>query len=334
MSAQDVQIVIPDDFPPAYGSAEQEDLRRLAPYGPVTLYDTRFADRAEFFRRIAPAHVVINVRAYSLFDDEALAQAPNLRMISILGTGTDNVDLEAAARRGVVVTNTPGVGAPSVAELSLGLMLAVTRAIPQSDARLRAGTWQHVEGPELEGKTLGLLGLGLIGQRFARLGQGLGMRVIGWSWRQDPERAAAAGVELVERDELFRQADVVSIHLRNSPEARGLVGRRELALMKPTAYLINTARAAIVDQDALVEALRERRIAGAGLDVFLQEPLPPEANPFKDLDNVVLMPHAGAVTREANARSRKMPVDNIIAFLEGRPEHVVNPAALSRSNEQ
>src|SRR3712207_4195185 len=144
---QDVQIVIPGDSPPAYGSAEQEDLRRLLAYGPVNLYDTRFADRDEFFRRIAPAHVVINVRAYSLFDDEALAQAPNLRMISILGTGTDNVDLEAAARRGVVVTNTPGVGAPSVAELSLGLMLAVTRAIPQSGARLRAGTWQHVEGP-------------------------------------------------------------------------------------------------------------------------------------------------------------------------------------------
>ena len=326
----DARIVVPDDYPPAYGSPEQEDLRRLAPYGDVTVYDTRFADRAELFRRIAPAEVVINVRSYCVFDDEALGQAPNLRMISILGTGTDNVDLEAATRRGVVVTNTPGVGAPSVAELALGLMLAVARAIPLSDRRLRDGAWQHVEGPELAGKTLGLLGLGLIGQRVARIGQGLGMRVVGWSFRRDPERAAACGVELVERDDLFRQADVVSIHLRNSPEARDFVGRRELALMKPGAILINTARGALVDQGALAEALRDGRLAGAGLDVYPQEPLPPEANPFRDLDNVVLTPHAGAVTREANARSRKMPVDNIIAFLEGRPEHVVNPAVLER----
>ena len=167
------------------------------------------------------------------------------------------------------------------------------------------------------------------------MAQGLGMRVLAWSFTRDPARAAALGVELVpDRDDVFRQSDVVSVHLRNTPEVRGLIGARELGLMKPTAYLINTARAAIVDQDALVDALRERRIAGAGIDVFLQEPLPPEANPFKDLDNVVLMPHAGAVTREANARSRKMPVDNIIAFLDGRPEHVVNPAALEVSNEK
>ena len=319
-----VQIVVPDDYPPAYGSAEQEDLQRLAGYGTVTIHTTRYADRAEFFRRIAPAEVVINIRAYSVFDDEALSHAPNLRMISILGNGTDNVDLAAATRRGITVTNTPGVGAPSVAELALGLMLATARAIPLSDRRLRDGTWQHVEGPELHGKTLGLLGLGAIGQHFARIGNGLGMRVISWSFRQDAARAAAVGAALVERDDLFRQADVVSVHLRNTPEARNFVGRRELALMKSTALLINTARGALVDQDALAEALRAGQIAGAGLDVYVQEPLPSDSNPFRDLDNVVLMPHAGAVTHEANTRSRKMPVDNIIAFLEGRPEHVVN----------
>ena len=323
-----VSIVIPDDFPVAYGGPNQDDLRRLAPFGTVNVHASRWADRAELFRRIAPADVVINVRAYSLFDDEALAHAPRLKLISILGTGTDNVDLDAATRRGVLVTNTPAVGAPSVAEMSLGLMLAVARAIPLSERRLRAGLWQHEVGPELEGKTLGLLGLGAIGQHFARLGRGLGMRLIGWSFHHDPARAAACGVELVARDEVFRQADVVSVHLRNSPEARGLVGRRELGLMKPSAILINTARAAIVEQDALVEALQQRRIAGAGLDVYLTEPLPIDQNPFKDLDNVVLTPHAGGVTAESNARSRKMPVDNIIAFLEGHPEHVVNPGAL------
>jgi D-3-phosphoglycerate dehydrogenase len=323
-------IVVPDDHPVFYGGADQADLQRLAPHGAVRVYPTRFADRAELFDRIAPADVLINVRAYCVLDDEAMAHAPELRMISIMGTGTDNVDLDAATRRGIVVTNTPAVGAVSVAELSLGLLLAVARAIPRSDRRLRAGTWQHVEGPELYGKTLGLLGLGAIGQHMARLGRGLGMRVIAWSYRRDPARAAACGAELVERDEVFRQADVVSVHVRNTPEARGLVGARELALMKPTALLINTARAAIVDQDALVAALRAGRIAGAGLDVFLEEPLRPASNPFKEFDNVVLTPHIGAVTVEANARARKMPVDNILAFFAGRPEHVVNPGVTPR----
>lgn len=320
-----MEIVIPDDFPPMYASLDQVDLRRLRPYGDVRLHTTRAADRAELFTRIEPAEVIINVRAYTALDDEAMARAPQLKMISILGTGTDNVDLEAARRRGVVVTNTPGVGAPSVAELTLGLMLAVTRAIPLSDGRVRRGTWQHVEGPELDGKTLGLLGLGAIGARVASIaGHGLGMRVIAWSFNPDQTRAERLGVELVDRDEVFRESDVVSVHLRNTPEVRNLVGARELALMKPSAYLINTARGALVDSAALAAALRAGTIAGAGLDVFTEEPLPPERNPFLDLPNVVLTPHLGAVTVEANARSRAMPIDNIIAFLEGRPAHVVN----------
>jgi D-3-phosphoglycerate dehydrogenase len=320
-----MNIVIPDDYPPTYASLDQEDLRRLAPFGDVKLYTTRASDRAELFERIGSADVLINVRSYTSLDDEAFSHAPQLQMVSILGTGTDNVDLEAAARRGITVTNTPGVGAPSVAELTIGLMLSLTRAIPLSDQRLRQGAWQHVEGPELAGKTLGLLGLGAIGQYVARLGRGLGMRVIAWSFLRDVERAQRLEVELVDnRDDVFRHADVVSIHLRNTPEVRGLVGEREIALMKPTAYLINTARAALIDQDALAAALRSGRLAGAALDVFLEEPLPPDRNPFRELPNVVLTPHVGAVTQEAAARSRAMPVDNILAYLKGRPEHVVN----------
>ena len=321
-------IVIPDDYPPTYARPDQVDLARLAAYGTLSLHTSRALSRAELLQRIASADVLINVRAYTLLDAEAMAAAPKLRMISILGTGTDNVDLSAATRRGIVVTNTPGVGAASVAELTLGLMLAVARTIPVADAQLRQGVWRHREGPELEGKTLGVLGLGAIGRRVARLGQGLGMRVLGWSFTRDAARAKTLGIELVDKDDLFRQADVVSVHLRSTPEARGFVGSHELALMKPSAILINTARAALLDQDALVKALREARIAGAGLDVFLEEPLPVDRNPFKDFDNVVLTPHLGAVTREASARSRAMPVDNIIAFLEGRPQHVVNRAVL------
>lgn len=319
-----MDIVIPDDYPPTYASLDQPDLQRLAAYGTVRLHTSRAADRAELFSRIAAADVLINVRAYTRLDDEALANAPRLKLVSILGTGTDNVDLAAATKRGISVTNTPGVGAASVAELTLGLMLGLVRAIPLSDARLRQGTWQHVEGPELAGKTLGLLGLGAIGQYVARLAGAFGMRVTAWSYSLDSARAERLGVDLVEQDDIFRQADVVSVHLRNTPEVRGIVGARELALMKPTAYLINTARGALVDEAALADALRAQQIAGAALDVYQEEPLLPERNPFRDLPNVVLTPHVGAVTREANTRSRAMPVDNIIAFLEGRPQHVVN----------
>jgi D-3-phosphoglycerate dehydrogenase len=324
-----MDIVIPDDYPPTYASLEQVDLRRLAAYGVVRLHTTRAADRAELFERIAPAEVLINVRAYTALDDEAFEHAPRLKMVSILGTGTDNVDLVAASRRGISVTNTPGVGAPSVAELTIGLMLSLTRAIPLSDARLRQGTWQHVEGPELAGKTLGLLGLGAIGQYVARLSRALGMHVVAWSYSPDPQRAERLGVELVARDDVFRRADIVSVHLRNTPEVRGIVGARELALMQPTAYLINTARGALVDESALAAALRAEQIAGAALDVYTEEPLAPEHNPFRELANVVLTPHIGAVTREANTRSRAMPVDNIIAYLEGRPQNVVNQVVTS-----
>lgn len=322
-------IVIPDDYPIVYGAPDHPDLAPLDRYGVVSLHSTRWTTREEFLERIAPAEVVLNIRAYSKFDEQALVAAPNLRLISILGTGTDNVDLTAASERGVVVTNTPGIMAASVAELAAGLMLAVVRGIPLSDRRVRQGTWQHVEGPELYGKTLGLLGLGAIGGEMARIGRGYGMHLIGWSFRHDPQRAAALSVELVDWDDLFRHADVLSIHLRGSPQAAGLVGQRELELMKPTAYLINTARAAILDQDALVRALTSGRLAGAGLDVFWEEPLPADS-PLTRIDNVVLTPHAGAATREANDRLRKLPVDNIVAYLEGRAQHVVNPAALRR----
>lgn len=319
-----MKIVVPDDFPPVYGE-HPEELDPLRAYGEVVLYSTRAASRAELLDRLAGAAVVINVRGYTKFDADLLRACPSLRLVSILGTGTDNVDLAAAAALGVTVTNTPGASTESVAELAFGLMLDAARHISLSDRRVRAGEWRHQLGMELKGKTLGVLGLGEIGQEMARRARGWGMRVIAWSLRHDPERAAACGAELVEFDDLFRQADVVSVHLRGSPRTAGLVGRRELALMKPTAVLVNTARGAIVDQDALVEALQTGRIAAAGLDVFPEEPLPPDS-PLRTLDNVVLTPHFGWVTREANARLMRRPVENVIAFLEGRPQNVVNPA--------
>lgn len=319
-----MRIVVPDDFPPFY-QERPEALEPLQHYGEVALYTTRWVDRSELLARLRGATVAINIRAYTRFDAELLEALPDLRMIAILGTGTDNVDLTAAAERGVVVSNVPGASTVSVAEHTVALMFAVARGLPGMDHAMREGTWRQHLGFELRGKTLGILGLGLIGQEVAKIAMALGMCVIAWSFTANEDRARACGARLVGRDELLRTADVISIHLRASPQTAGLIGAHELGLMKPGAILINTARGAIVDEQALCEALRSRRIAGAGLDVFAQEPLPSDS-PLRTLPNVVLTPHAGLATREATDRLARYTVENVIAWLEGRPQHVVTSA--------
>ncbi len=326
-----MKAVIPDDFPPVYQNHPQ--IARLQQRGDVAVYSTRAASTAELVDRLSGAEIAINVRAYTKFDADLLAILPDLRMVSILGTGTDNFDLTACTNHGVVVTNTPGASTTAVAELTFGLLLAVARHLALTDRMVRDGTWYHEQGFELRGKVLGVVGLGLIGQEVARLGKAFGMSVIAWSFHQDPARAQALGAELVSLDELLRQSDVVSIHLRNSAEARGMIGKREIGLLKPASVLINTARAAIVDQDALLEALQEKRLAGAGLDVFLQEPMPAD-NPWIKLDNVVLSPHGGTVTREATERLARAPIDNIFRYLDGEPTSVVNAKALEHPRQK
>lgn len=325
-----MKIVIPDDCPPVY--QDHPELTRLRQYGEVEVHGTKAGSDEELIERLRGADLAINVRAYSVFSERVVAALPELRLVSILGTGTDNFDLPACTRHGVVVTNTPGASTVSVAELTMALLLAVARHVALSDRKVREGVWYHQHGVELRGKVLGIVGLGLIGHEVARLAQAFGMRVIAWSYRNDPSRAAALGVEMVALDELLRRSDVVSLHVRSSAESRGLIGRREIGLMKPTAILINTARAAIVDQEALLEALRQGGLAGAGVDVFLEEPLPPDS-PWGQLDNVVLTPHVGWVTHEASARLAQAPVDNIVNYLAGRPTNVVNPEALQHPKQ-
>ncbi len=320
-----MRIVIPDDFPPVYQG--HTELESLAPYGEVALYGTRAADQQELIERLRGATAVINVRAYSRFDAELLAALPELRTIAILGTGTDNVDLEAATRQGVVVTNTPGASTVSVAELTFALMLAAARHVALADRAIRTGQWRHVEGVELRGKTLGVVGLGAIGQEVASLARAFGMRVVAWSLTPDEERAKRVGATPVEWEELLAVSDVVSLHLRASPRTAGIVGARELGLMKPGAILVNTARGALVDEKALAEALTAGRLGAAGLDAFVHEPLPADS-PLVGLENVVLSPHTGWVTADAAERLRRIPVENLIAFFEGRPTNVVNPAVL------
>ena len=318
------RIVVPDDFPAVLtGTVAERQLRAL---GDVTIYTERGADReAELIRRIADADVVLNIRAHARFSSTVLGACDRLRVISVWGTGTDHIDLDACHARGVTVTNTPGVNANAVAEHTMALMLAVTRRVPATDAAVRAGQWPRVMLAQLEGKTLGIVGLGAVGRRVATLAAPFGMRLLASAHRDDEGRAAAVGAHNVPIETLLRDSDVVSLHLRLSDETTGFLDRGRLALMKPSAFLINTARGGLVDRDALVEALRDGRLAGAGLDVFHEEPLGPD-DALLALPNVVLTPHNAGMTREVIDVGLRRAVENIADFLRGAPVNVVNPS--------
>src|SRR5439155_25115687 len=247
------KISVPDDAPPVLApSAAFPGLRARAE---LDYYDTLPGSEDTLIERIGQAEAVLNIRSSSKLGERVFAACPNLRLVSLWGTGTDHVDLAAAARHGVTITNTPGVSAISIAEHALGLLLAVARRIPQVDAATRRGEWPRGQSVELRGKTCGVIGLGAIGSEFARLAGGIGMRVIAWTMHPKPR----PGVEFVELDQLYGTSDVISLHLRLSPETSGMIGAREFGLMKRNAILVNTARGAIVNESALVDALRNHR---------------------------------------------------------------------------
>jgi D-3-phosphoglycerate dehydrogenase / 2-oxoglutarate reductase len=308
-----MKIVVPDDFPRILsGTTAEPQLRAL---GDVQIYTERGAnEEAELIRRVGDADVVLSLRAYSHFTASVLYSCPSLRMISIWGTGTDNVDLEACRERGVSVTNTPGVNADSVAEHTMALVLAITRQITNMDRGVRAGTWPRALLVQLKGKTLGVLGLGSIGSRVATLGAAFGMRVLAASAGPDNGRAASIGARAVDIETLLRESDIVSVHFRLSAETKGSLNRERLSMMKPTAFLINTARGAIVDRDALFDALRNGGIAGAGLDVFHEEPIAAD-DPLLSLENVVFTPHNAGTTQEVIDLGLQRAVENVARFV-------------------
>jgi len=310
------KIYIPDDAPPVLASsAVWPELRARAE---LDYHDTLPGSDERLIERIAAAELVLNIRSSCKFTARVFESCPKLRMVSLWGTGTDHVDLEAAALHAVTITNTPGVSAISIAEHTLALLLAVARKIPQVDAATRRGEWARGQSVELRGKTCGVIGLGAIGREFAKLAAAIGMRVIAWTLHP----RTVPGIRMVELDELYRTSDIVSLHLRLSPETVNFLGRTEFERMKKNAILINTARGAIVDEAAMIDALSANRIAGAGLDVFATEPLP-KGHPLTTLTNVVMTPHCAGVTPEALEAGLRMSVENIWAFLDGRPEHVV-----------
>ena len=315
-----VVIVVPGDDPAQIqGSPE---LARLAPYGEVVVHTDRPRTLEEQVARARDAACLMNTRGAVKWPAAALRALPKLRMATVCGIGTDSFDLDAARDLGIVICNIPGRTAPFVAEHAFGLMLAAAKRAAFQTAELKAGRWTRMDNVYLGGKILGLIGAGAIGAAMARLAAAIGMEVLAWTFSPSPERAAALGVRFVALDDLLQTADVVSVHVKLTADSRGLLGARELALMKRGAILVNTARGAVVDTSALVAALRTGHLGGAALDVFDQEPLSAD-HPLLLCDQVILTPHNADQTPEGMDVLNAGVVDNVIAFLEGRPQHVV-----------
>jgi len=290
--------------------------------------------RADLLEAVAGADGFLSMITDAV-DAELMDAAPRLRVVSNMAVGYNNIDVAAATARGIVVTNTPGILTEATAELAFALILAAARRVVDLDRRTRAGEWTCWApllflSREVSGKTLGVVGLGRIGRAVARRARAFGMRVLYHSRsRLEAEEERDLGVEYAEKDELLATADFVSLHVPLSAETRHLIGRRELGLMKPTAYLINTSRGPVVDEAALVEALKARRIEGAGLDVYESEPMLTPG--LAALDNAVLLPHVGSATVETQAKMARMAAENLLSALRGeRPAHVVNPEVWPR----
>jgi phosphoglycerate dehydrogenase-like enzyme len=283
-----------------------------------------FADAEDVVRSLADSEIVAAMRERTAFPKSIVDRLPKLKLLITTGMRNASFDMAALRDRGVTVCGTggPGGGNEDTAELAWGLILGAARRIAEDHQFMRDGGWQTRIGHRVAGKTLGLLGLGRLGSAVARVGLAFGMKAIAWSQNLTAEKAAAQGVERVEKDELFRRSDILSVHLVLSDRSRGLVGAREIGLMKPTAILVNTSRGPICDTTAVIEALKSGRLAYAGFDVYDQEPLP-IGHPLRQAPNVILTPHIGYVTDENYRSSYPQIVENVVAFLDGKPVRVI-----------
>src|SRR3954471_24749917 len=315
------RIAVLDDY--QYVAAAYADWSRLPEPVEVVEFTDHVDDRDALVRRLQPFDVVVAMRERTPFPRSLLERLPNLRLLVTTGSRNPSIDVAAADELGVTVCGT-GAHPPGTAELTWALILAVARHVPQEDASVRAGGWQQTIGLDLAGATLGVIGLGRLGSRVARIGQAFEMDVVAWSQHLTDERAAEVGVRRVDKDELLEIADVVTIHLQLSERTRGLIGREELSRMKPTAILVNTSRGPIVDEHALIEALRGGALHGAGIDVFDQEPLP-RHHPLREMRRAVLTPHLGYVTEKTYEVFYRDAVDDVAAWLAGEPVRVVPP---------
>jgi phosphoglycerate dehydrogenase-like enzyme len=316
-----VRVAILDDYQGvALDAAPWDD---LGPDAEVVAYSDHVAGDDALVARLEPFEVVVAMRERTPFTRARLERLPNLKLLVTTGMRNVAIDVAAANEHGVVVSGTGGVSA-ATAELTWALILALARHLPAEDRSIRDGGWQTTVGIDLAGRTLGVVGLGRQGAPVARIGHAFGMRVIAWSRHLTPDRAAEHGAEAVDRDGMLEQADVLTIHLPLSDHSRGLIGAEELARMKPTALLVNTSRGPIVDEDALVAALRDGTIGGAALDVYGTEPLPAD-HPLRTAPNTVLTPHIGYVTQATYEVFYREALEDIAAWRDGAPLRVLPP---------
>ena len=321
-----MKVAVLDDYAGAAESlADWTEVRRRAI---VDVFRHNLGDEKAVTEALKDYDVVCTMRERTTFPRSLLARLPKLKLLCFTGDRISGIDIPAASEFGIVICNTEsrGVGSSGTAELAWGLILSLARDIPGQSAKLREGGWQDRLGSVLDGKTLGLVGLGRIGEKMAQFGQAFSMKIVAWSQNLTAERARHCGAEFVEKDELFRSADFVSLHLVLSERTRSIVGAAELAAMKPSAYLVNTSRGPLVDEAALLDALRNTRIAGAGLDVFHEEPLPVNS-PLRALPNTILTPHLGYSVVERMTDYYVDTVANVLGYLDGRPMRVVNGMA-------
>jgi phosphoglycerate dehydrogenase-like enzyme len=316
-----LRIAVLDDYQSV--AATYADWSLLPEAAEVVAFHDHMRDDDAVVARLAPFDVVVAMRERTAFPRAVLERLPNLRLLVTTGARNASIDLHAATDHGITVCGT-GAHPTSPVELTWALILAVARHVPQEDAAVRAGGWQQTVGTDLAGATLGVVGLGRLGAQVATIGQAFGMDVVAWSQNLTDERAREVGVRRVGKDELLATADVVTVHLVLSDRTRGLIDRGDFARMKRSAYLINTSRGPIVDESALIDALRDGAIAGAGLDVFDQEPLPAD-HPLRELRRAVLTPHLGYVTGKTYEVFYRDAVDDVVAFLAGEPVRVITP---------
>jgi phosphoglycerate dehydrogenase-like enzyme len=315
------RVALLDDYQDV--ALSMADWKSLPAGTEVVVFKDHLAAEDAVARRLADFDIVMALRERTPFPRTLLERLPKLKLLITAGMRNASIDMKAAAERGVTVCGTAGLPYPT-AELAWGLILSLMRRIPAEDRATREGRWQTSLGLGLNGKTLGVLGLGTLGSRAAKVGLAFEMDVLAWSQNLTAERAKEIGVTLVPKDELLARSDIVSIHLVLGERTRGLIGARELGLMKRSAYLINTSRGPIVDEAALIRALGDGTIAGAGLDVFDEEPLPLD-HAFRRLPNIVITPHLGYVTSETYRIFYGHAVEDIKAYLDGKPVRVLKP---------
>jgi phosphoglycerate dehydrogenase-like enzyme len=319
-----LRVAILDDYQRV--ALDMADWSVLGPDVEIAAFDEHLKTPDEAAHALAEFDVICLMRERMPVPRTLIERLPNLKLIMMTGSQSQSIDFEACAARGIPVCRTSPHSSPAAAELTWALVLACARHFGRELRGMRDGRWQTTVGIGLHGKTLGLLGLGTLGAIVASYGRAFGMRVIAWSANLTAERATSVGAVKVSRDELLATSDIVSIHLKLSARTRGLIGAAELARMKPSAILVNTSRGPIVDDAALVAALRNKQIGGAGLDVFDQEPLP-SGHPLRQFDNVVLTPHLGYVTDETYRQFYTGVVDGIVAWRAGAPVHQYRGAA-------